>query len=326
MKLIQSPELDAYFNLAAEEYIFSQLDPREEYLRLWQNQNAVIVGKHQNTIEEINSAYVSEHAIQVVRRITGGGAVYHDLGNLNFTFVLKIESSKINFRALSQPIMDALRSLGLDVQFSGRNDLTLDGKKFSGNAQHIKSGRILHHGTLLFNSNLEILSQVLAVKADKIESKGVKSVRSRVTNISEYLPGMNILEFKSTLEQTIVPGQNLSRYTFTEADLAAISDLREQKYSSWEWNYGRSPEFDLRKERRFSDGSLSIYLLVEAGIIQSARILGDFFGSGDIQTVETRLQSVKLRESDIQSALAPLDIGHYIYGLTAEELAKIIVY
>jgi lipoate-protein ligase A len=324
MKLIRWYNPDAYYNLAAEEYIFTSLDREQEYLLLWQNQNAVVVGKHQNTIEEINAAYVKEHGVQVVRRLSGGGAVYHDLGNLNYSFIVNAPTGKYNFRELCQPVADTLIRLGANVEFAGRNDLVIDGKKISGNAQFIRGDRILHHGTLLFHSDLDRISQVLAVKEDKISSKGIKSVRSRVTNICDYLPGITVAEFQSHLEETLL-SRNLTVYEFSQGDIAAISALRDGKYATWEWNYGYSPEYDIKKDRRFANGSLSIYLKVQKGVIQTISIRGDFFGDGDIEEIERSLQNVNLCEEDVHESLEAYDIDHYIYGLTLEELVEMIV-
>jgi len=324
MKLIRWYNPDAYYNLAAEEYIFTSLDREQEYLLLWQNQNTVVVGKHQNTIEEINTAYVKEHGVQVVRRLSGGGAVYHDLGNLNYSFIVNAAKGRYNFREMSQPVADTLIRLGVNVEFSGRNDLVIDGKKISGSAQFIRRGRILHHGTLLFHSDLDRISRVLAVKDDKIASKGVKSVRSRVTNISEYLPGITVRAFQSQLEKTLL-GRNLSMYEFSEADVAATITLRDSKYATWEWNYGYSPEYDIKKDRRLANGGLSIYMKVQRGIIQTITIRGDFFGDGDLEEIEQSLQNIKLCEEDVREALKAFDIDHYIHGTTLDELVDIIV-
>jgi lipoate-protein ligase A len=200
----------------------------------------------------------------------------------------------------------------------------LDGKKISGAAQMIKQGRLLHHGTLLFHSDLEMLGKVLAVKPAKIESKGIKSVRSRVTNIRDYVPDISIDQFKSTFVQTLAAEQDLTRYEFSTQDRAAIAALAAEKYSTWDWNYGQSPEYDIKKEYRFDGGGISIYLKVNKGIIQSVRFFGDYFGIGEISEIEQRLQSVKIREEDVKAALSGLDISFYIHGLDLDTLAHFI--
>ena len=322
MKLIRWHNLDAYYNLAAEEYVFTSLDREQDYLLLWQNQNAVGVGKHQNTIEEINTAYVKEHGVQVVRRLSGGGAVYHDLGNLNYSFIVNAPMGVYNFRELCQPVADTLIRLGVNVEFSGRNDLVIDGKKISGSAQFIRRGRILHHGTLLFHSDLDQVSRVLTVKDDKIASKGVKSVRSRVTNICEYLPGITVDAFQSHLEETLL-SRNLTVYEFSKSDLAGISALRNSKYATWEWNYGYSPEYDIKKDRRLANGDLSLYIKVQKGVIQTIRIRGNFFGN--VEEIEHCLQNVNFCEEDVRETLKTIYVDHFIYGITLDELVEVIV-
>ncbi len=326
MILIQWPDTDAYFNLAAEEYVFSQLDRQQEYLLLWQNRNAIVVGLHQNTYEEINPEFVEQNNVQVVRRLTGGGAVYHDMGNLNFSFVTDADGKAFNFRLLALPVIQTLNRLGVAAEFNGRNDLTIGGLKISGNAEMMKGGRLLHHGTLLFSSNLETLSAALKVKGDKIESKGIKSVRSRVTNIQDHLPGLTIDAFKEMLVEEINrSNRQITEYVFTEADRAAITKLQEEKYSTWAWNYGKSPDYNIRKERRFSGGGLSLYMTVQKGLIQSVRIFGDFFGEGELSEIEQLLVGAEMREEAIRAVLDGVDIPVYIHGLSMEEFIKMVV-
>jgi lipoate-protein ligase A len=300
------------------------MDPGEEYLLLWQNRNAIVVGVHQNTWEEINQQFVDENSIQVVRRLTGGGAVYHDLGNLNYSIVTDHNGSGFDFQALAQPVVRTLKKMGGNVEFNGRNDLTMEGRKISGSAQMIRSGRVLHHGTVLFNSDLDRISHALNVKGDKIESKGIKSVRSRVTNIQEHIPHATIDTFRTTLLDEIRFENHLSEYVFTADDRAAISKLRQEKYSTWEWNYGRSPDYEIKKERRFAQGGVSIYMTIRKGIIQSIRIFGDFFGNGELRELEECLLSVECREETVRNALAAFDIPSYIHGMSLDELVKTI--
>lgn len=326
MKLIQWNETDAFYNLAVEEYVLLQLDMQEEFVLLWQNKNAIVVGCHQNTIEEINQDFVREKGIQVVRRLTGGGAVYHDLGNLNFSFVLNAHDTLFNFRDLSMPIVESLEEMGVKVEFTGRNDLVLDGKKISGTAQSIKRKRLLHHGTLLFDSDLEVISRALQVSSDKIESKGIKSVRSRVTNICDKHPEVNIASFKAQFAVDLVKKHGIEEYHFTEQDIAAIEALRDAKYATWEWNFGRSPQYDIKKTRRFTGGTLDIYMCVEKGVIKTINIYGDYFGDGEISEIEESLREVPNREAEVNAVLRGFQLEAYIHDITLEELTNFIVY
>ncbi|HOQ49218.1 MAG TPA: biotin/lipoate A/B protein ligase family protein, partial [Candidatus Kapabacteria bacterium] len=242
MLCILNNSTEPYFNLAAEEYFFNNFS--ENIFMLWRNSPAIIVGKHQNTLAEINYDYVKENNIKVVRRMTGGGAVFHDLGNINFTFIETGESEKlVDFRKYVQPILDILLKLGVNAKFEGRNDLTIDGKKFSGNAEHVYKNRILHHGTILFPAKMSDLSQALNVKDVKYT---VKSVRSRVTNVSEHLQTpLTVLEFINLVFNHILEMyEDAKIYEITEEDIKKINELVEKKYSTWEWNFGYSPEYN----------------------------------------------------------------------------------
>ena len=238
MLLIYNEKTNPYFNLAMEEYFLK--NTKEDLFLLWRNESAIIVGKNQNTLSEINYEYVKEHDIKVVRRQSGGGAVFHDLGNLCFTFIACNNNHFSDFKRFTMPIVDALKGLGVNAEFSGRNDLLIDGQKFSGNAQYNYKDRVMHHGTLLFSSEINDVSAALKVKPIKFEGKSVKSVKSRVTNISEHLKEpMTVLEFKDYLMDFIAKTDKDSKmYTMTDEDIANIEKLVEEKYSTWEWNYG----------------------------------------------------------------------------------------
>lgn len=320
---IQNDSTDPRYNLALEEYVFKHLKFEEDFIMLWQNEPSVIVGKNQNTVEEINVDYVEQHGIHVVRRSTGGGAVYHDLGNLNYTFITKADGTGIDFRKFTQPVIRVLNSLGVPAEFNSRNDIAIRGKKFSGNAQRVYKNRVLHHGTIMFNSKLEDVHNVLKVKAEKFKSKSVKSVRSRVTNISDYLPEpITIDEFKKLLLERLFLEQDSPKreYVLTEEDQAEIRKMMEEKYANWEWNYGYSPKFNYEKTDRFDGGTLQVRLNVVKGIIEECKIYGDFFGVEDVRDVENRLKGVRYDRAAIQEALQGVDLDPYFGGITRDEL------
>lgn len=320
MKFIENNSIDPHYNLAFEEYVFKSL--KEDLVLLWRNGPSIIVGKNQNTVEEINMDYVKKNNIKVVRRVTGGGAVYHDLGNLNFSFITKAKSNLIDFKTYNTPIVKALEKLGVDCQLSGRNDIVIDGKKFSGIAQSIIKGRVLNHGTLLFDSKLDTLSKALNVKRDKIESKGIKSVASRVTNIKPYVrEDIDVLEFKRILLNNIFEyfNQPLEIYELTPEDKKNIQNLVDRKYGTWEWNYGSSPEFNYKGYKRFEGGSLDLRLHVVNGIIEKCKIYGDFFGKGDVKDLEDKLVGLKYDMDEVEKALEGVDISEYLGRITKEE-------
>jgi lipoate-protein ligase A len=326
MKFIENTSIDPHYNLAFEEYVFKNLDFNEEFVLLWRNGPSIIVGKNQNTVEEINMEYVKENNINVVRRVTGGGAVYHDLGNLNFSFIAKADSSeKIDFKTYNVPIIKALEKIGVNCELSGRNDLVIDGKKFSGIAQSIIKGRVLNHGTLLFDSKLETLSKALNVKRDKIESKGVKSVASRVTNIKPYVEDdINVLEFKQVLLNNIFDyfNQPVETYELTDDDRKNIQKMVDERYGTWEWNYGRSPKFNYKGYNRFAGGCVEARLQVENGLIENCKIFGDFFGKGEIKDLEEKLQGIKYDIEEVNIALKDVSIDEYLGRVTKEEFLQ----
>ena len=318
---------DPRINLAIEEYALKNLNIDETYLLFYINKPSIIIGKNQNTIEEINTEYVEENGITVVRRLSGGGAVYHDLGNLNFSFITKDDGESFhNFRKFTEPVINALKKLGVNAELSGRNDIEVEGRKISGNAQFSTRGRMFSHGTLLLDSEIENVVSALKVKKDKIESKGIKSIRSRVANISEFLEKkVTVEEFRQLLLTNIFEGlDEIPEYVLTEEDWEKIHQLSEERYQTWEWNYGKSPKFNLQHSHRFPVGSIDVRLEVNKGIIDHCKIYGDFFGVGEVKDIEERLTNVKYERASLEKALDDLDIKHYFGNITKEDFIQLI--
>ncbi|MBW3112052.1 lipoate--protein ligase [Bacillus sp. MCCB 382] len=317
---------DPRINLAIEEYALKNLDINESYLLFYINEPSIIIGKNQNTVEEINTDYVEKQGLHVVRRLSGGGAVYHDLGNLNFSFITKDDGESFhNFKKFTEPVVTALHKLGVKAELSGRNDIIAEGRKISGNAQFSTKGRMFSHGTLLFDSEMENVVSALRVKKDKIESKGIKSIRSRVANISEFLSEkMTIEEFRSTLLDYIFDGSDVEEYVLTEEDWKNIHALSKDRYQNWDWNYGKSPKFNLQHSHRFPVGSIDVRLEVNKGKIENCKIYGDFFGVGNVDDIEEKLIGTRYERKDIAGALEGVDIQHYFGNVTKEEFVDLV--
>jgi lipoate-protein ligase A len=326
MHQILNPSTDPYFNIALEEYLITQTDDSSEWFMLWQNKPAVIVGRYQNTNEEVNATIIQENQIEVVRRMSGGGAVYHDLGNLNFTLVVTSSSDR-SYSRFAQPVLKALHKLGVEAQLTGRNDLTVGGRKFSGNAQYIGKKRLLHHGTLLFNTDLDIMQRVLNVDVSKMASKGVKSVRSRVTNLAEHLPAsVSIDAFRSNLSHTVGefwPLEPARRLTQWEED--RVRQLADRKYRRWEWNYGQSPEYDLRRQARYPWGQIDIRLEMKQGRITGCKIYGDFFAGQDISALEQALQGIVYDRNEVLQRLESLELHEYVPEMEVQQWLELIM-
>lgn len=323
MYSIVSPFQDCFHNIASEEYFLSS-PLTEDIFYLYRNEPSIIVGCNQNTVSEINYNFIKKNHINVVRRRSGGGAVYHDLGNLNFGFIFENEQKEIEdvFREFTAPILSTLHDLGVPATFSGRNDLTIHGKKFSGNAQFRTTKKILIHGTLLFDSDLSVVSQALNASPLKFQDKGVKSIKSRVTNIRPYLKNdFTMIQFQEKILskiQSLFP--DCKNYVYTEQDQTAIETLVQNKYSTWNWTFGNSPQFTYHHLFKYEKGLVELFLTIERGIIQSAKIFGDFFGNRpDVDAFARELEGLAYEERSILDGISHLSVSEYISGLSNED-------
>jgi lipoate-protein ligase A len=318
---------DPYLNLALEEYCLRNVDISETYLLFYINEPSIIIGKNQNTLEEINHEYVRENNIHVVRRISGGGTVYHDHGNLNFSFITKYDPKHFNnYKEFTGPVINVLHKLGVNAELSGRNDILVDGKKISGNAQFTNKDRMFSHGTLLFDSAIDNVVSALNVKIGKIESKGIKSVRSRVANISEYMEQkLTTEEFRQTLLDNIFEGfSEIPKLILSDEDWQKVTELADKKYRTWEWNYGLSPKFNLQKTKRFPIGEIDIRLQVENGLIESVKIYGDFFGQNDVAEIEDLLTGLKYDRDELFNTLQKVEVKEYFGNIELNDLMDVL--
>lgn len=317
---------DPFFNHAAEEYLMNNFD--EEIFMLWINKPSILIGRNQNTILEINQNYVSENNIKVVRRLSGGGAVYNDLGNMNFSFIIYRDPSnsqlKNGFEKFALPVINALQSLGVDAAFTGRNDITIDGKKFSGNAQYFQKNKLLHHGTLLYDCDISKLSSALKSKAVKFVDKSVKSVGARVTNIAGHMnSSMSLLEFREYLKHYVIKTHGIKTiYEFNEKDKESINKIAKERFETWEWNYGKSPNYKYKNSVKYSSGVIEYHLDVEYGEIANISIYGDFFGEKNINELEKKLIGVKHSIKDLENILKDTNLDDYIQGLSIKEFVE----
>jgi len=324
---------DPRINLAIETFLVQEMPLDEPILLFYINEPSIIIGRNQNTIEEINVDYVEDNGIHVVRRLSGGGAVYHDEGNLNFSFIMPDDGESFrNFAKVTQPIIDALHELGVEgAELKGRNDLVIDDKKFSGNAMYATNGRMFAHGTLMFDSDVNEVVNALKVRKDKIESKGIKSIRSRVTNIKPFLSDeyqyMSTKDFRKEILLKIFETTDINdvnEYKLTEEDWKKINAISDKLYRNWDWNYGRSPEFDIVRRKRFPIGSIEAKMNVSNGEIQDIRIFGDFFGLGQISDVEKLLTGIKYDKETIAQAVEKIDIKKYFGNIESQDLVELL--
>lgn len=314
-------------NLAYEEYFLTREDIKEPIIMLWRNRPTIVVGAFQNTWEEVCGEYVSAHGIDVIRRTSGGGAVYHDLGNLCFSFIMEQDDfTNTDYAVFLEPVVKALEKMGIKAVVNGRNDLELENSKISGSAVRIYKNRVLFHGTLLYSSDLKILSKALQVKPDKLVSKGIKSVRSRVTTIAEHLPyHMGVLEFKRRLLDAFFEGEERTQYQLSENEKMEILHLARNKYETFDWTYGKNPPADMEHSRRFTGGQIAVKASLRNSRVEDIRFEGDFLGCMEVKEIERALTGVVYQKEAVSHALEEIDLRPYFGSITREELVGCIM-
>ena len=326
MRYIKNTSTNPYYNMAFDEYCLESLSIDEPVFFLWQNRPAVIVGFNQEVNTEVNLDYLKENGIDLVRRVTGGGAVYHDLGNLNYTIVGRSEDLERDYPEYASIMAKALQSLGVPATLSGRNDILVEGRKVSGFAKRVCKNRLMVHGTLMYNVDVDVLTKVLNPSNTKLQSKGIASVRSRVANLCEYLPNIpDIQTFSKQLEEILSHHYQDTEYQLSEEDLANIQLLTDQKFATWEWNYGRSPKATLTHSARLACGTVEIHLTLAENRISSCRFGGDFLGNLPATDLESALIEVIYDTENIQTRLSSFTISDYFDGVAMEELIKLIL-
>lgn len=324
MKYIVNDNLDCYYNHALEEYYLNRLD--EDIFILWINERSILLGRNQNPYKEINLEYTKKNGIKVVRRISGGGAVYNGPGNINFTFITSRREEKSNiafsFEKFAKPVILALSSLGVNAKFTGRNDILIDGKKISGNAQYYTKDRLLHHGTLLFDLNLEEISRALITRGEKIKDKSITSYLSRVTNIRPQLKiDMDLTSFRNYLRDFILDYYKSNKiYHPSREEIKDINDFASDKYRQYSWNYGKSPKFNFSNTVKYPFGLVDYELLVVDGIIKEVNITGDYFGEISTYLLEDKIKGLRYNEESIKVALKDINLEKYIKGMSLDSL------
>lgn len=325
MRYLKNPSTNPYYNMAFDEYCLESLPIDEPVFFLWQNRPAVIVGFNQEVNTEVNLDYLKEKGIDLVRRVTGGGAVYHDLENLNYTIVGRSEDLERDYPEYASLLAKALQTLGVPATLSGRNDILVEGRKVSGFAKRVCKNRLMVHGTLMYNVDVDVLTHVLNPSTTKLQSKGIASVRSRVANLCDYLPEIpDIQTFSQRLEEILSNNYTDTEYQLTETDLANIQRLTDKKFATWEWNYGRSPKATLVHSARLACGTVEIHLTLAENRIASCRFGGDFLGNLPASDVEKALTGIPYEINEIRKCLSKIEINRYFDRVLVDDLLEMM--
>lgn len=329
MILVQNNHKDAAFNLACEEYLMSLFD--EDVFMMWQSAPSILIGRHQNAYREINLPYVQQAQIPVVRRMSGGGTVFCDEGNINFTFIENSMDHFADFRKFTKPVLNYLQSMGVPAVFGGRNDLVIEGMKFSGNAQYRKQSKVLHHGTLLIDSAISQLAKALTPRPEKFTDKAVNSVTSRVTNIKSHIhnetfKNLTVDQFKAGFyEYMELSTPDCKIYTIGEQDLMAINELVATKYATYEWNFGSAPKYSFEKVQKMPWGVIEVYFDVQGGTMHQVRLMGDYFSKENMMEYEALLEGQKHEMNSLNHFFEEHPIEHWISGANNQEMIQLFM-
>lgn len=325
MIYIETDSSDVYYNFGLEYYFTLEKQLPETVFLFWRTTPTLMVGKYQNVLEEINKPYADAHGINIVRRMSGGGTIYTDPGGWQYTFIQHEGADTISFQEYIAPVIDALKEMGVHAEFNGRNDLLIDGKKISGTAQYRLGNSIVHHGSLLFDTDIEQMVASTTVDDYKILSKSIKSVRDRVTNIAEHLPEpMDADRFKECMVRYIMKGSN-NTYVPTSEDKKRIRELADRHFNNWDSIYGANPSFNIERTGRFAGGKIQFKIDVKKNVIQDISVYGDFFSTMDAETICQALKGCRYERQDVLRALHEHKLEGAIYRITAEEIAQTIV-
>lgn len=316
---------DPRTNLAIEEFLLRYMTDDEEILLFYINEPSVIIGRNQNSIEEVDADYIANNDVHVVRRLSGGGAVYHDWGNLNFSYISNTAENLHNYAHFILPVVAVLKHLGVPAELKGKSDVFVDGKKISGNAQYASRGRMVSHGTILFDTSIKNMMQALNPSQIEIESAAVQSVRNFVTNIKDYVSSdFSINDLRKELIKGIFGTDAPPAIQLSDTDWIEIESIRSHRFEAWDWNYGRSPKFNVQKTGEFPAGKLDVRTNVNKGIIEDIRFFGTYTFLKEVEELQTKLIGKRYEKQEIEAALVDVDLSEFFGDIPADELRKLL--
>ena len=324
MKFLRNSCTDPHYNMSFDEYCLEQFPSDETVFYLWRNAPSVIIGRNQNAYAEVSLPYLEANGIVLARRVTGGGAVYHDRQNLNYTIVGRSRDLDRDYPGYLHLVLDALRSLGVPAEMNGRNDITVEGRKVSGYAKRVYKDRLMVHGTLMYDVDIEKLTMALSTPGSKLDAAGIASVRSRVANLKDYLPQFSdVVAFKDALERILSRDYADQQLILTAEQEAEIREICRSKFSTWEWNFGQSPKAQFRKALRLPCGTVEASCSIVRGGIAGLAFGGDFIGSLPAEGIAAALEGCRFERAAVLEALRGLDAGRCFDGTSPEQLADL---